>query len=312
MTSDANDTLPMQGVKLLLLQRIRDIVVDRGDSGMTTSDVCEHYVKNWTRDYSASLSNSLLRGHSVVPHPIIGLTYDQAISKQATVFTSHAWKFNFCSFVACLEDYVNTHDDITDTGSSFWFDLVVNDQWNAPNRTFEWWCTIFKTTVGTIGHTLLILSPWDNPIPLTRAWCLWEIHTTKLSGSKFSIAIPPEEQHKFQVAYKEDIDKILNALCGIDVEQSEAFILEDRNRILEAVRLSDGGCAGVNNEIASMMRSWFLNTAKSLVKKHEIIYDLSTPSNSVAEALLDEHLYALLVQEQGFNDEALQDRKSVV
>ena len=29
-----------------------------------------------------------------------------------------------------------------------------------------------------IDHTVLVLAPWDDPIPLTQAWCLWEIYST--------------------------------------------------------------------------------------------------------------------------------------
>ncbi len=36
---------------------------------------------------------------------------------------------------------------------------------------------MFKKNVLDIGHTLLVLQ-WDNPIPLTRAWCIWEIFCT--------------------------------------------------------------------------------------------------------------------------------------
>ena len=42
----------------------------------------------------------------------------------------------------------------------------------------DWWFTTFKVAVASIGHTVLVLMPWDDPIPLTRAWCIWEILST--------------------------------------------------------------------------------------------------------------------------------------
>jgi hypothetical protein len=35
------------------------------------------------------------------------------------------------------------------------------------------WASTFKAAVGAIAHTCLVLSPWDDPVVLTRSWCLW-------------------------------------------------------------------------------------------------------------------------------------------
>ena len=47
--------------------------------------------------------------------------------------------------------------------------------------------------VRNIGHTLLILSPWNDPRPLKRAWCLWEILSTVRTGAQLTIEMAPSE-----------------------------------------------------------------------------------------------------------------------
>ncbi len=53
-----------------------------------------------------------------------------------------------------------------------WFDLFTNYQHTAIDLDFNYWTSNFREVIQTFGQTLMILSPWNNPIPLTRAWCL--------------------------------------------------------------------------------------------------------------------------------------------
>ena len=46
-----------------------------------------------------------------------------------------------------------------------------------------------------------MLSPWDDPIPLTRAWCLYEIYSTLISpGVKFDVVLPDAERAALKAA----------------------------------------------------------------------------------------------------------------
>lgn len=69
---------------------------------------------------------------------------------------SHAWKYLFVELVDALEQSAEA------ATTAFWLDLAVNDQWNAPSLPYEWWTNTFRSAVGQIGHTQLVLLPWDN------------------------------------------------------------------------------------------------------------------------------------------------------
>jgi hypothetical protein len=84
--------------------------------------------------------------------------------KEATVFVSHAWQFLFLDVVDALQ----YHFEGGSEGVYLWFDLFSNDQHSATSLDFGWWSTTFKSAIAKIGHTVLILAPWDNPIPLRR------------------------------------------------------------------------------------------------------------------------------------------------
>ena len=53
-----------------------------------------------------------------------------------------------------------------------WFDVFTVNQRARLQVPPDWWFTTFKEAVASIGHTVLILMPWDDPISLTSAWCI--------------------------------------------------------------------------------------------------------------------------------------------
>ena len=94
----------------------------------------------------------------------------------ATVFVSHAWRYHFVDVYNTLEEHAKQSEAPEDV--YFWFDLVCNNQHKAPNLPQLWWKTTFTSAIKMIGRTCLLLAPWSDPIPLTRAWCLFEIFCT--------------------------------------------------------------------------------------------------------------------------------------
>lgn len=125
---------------------------------------------------------------------------------------------------------------------------------HALDRDFDWWATTFQTAIGEIGHTLVFMIPWNGPIPLTRAWCLWELHCTRATGSKLEILLSPRQAKDFYHTIITDSHKIFQSLRDIDVKKASAYLAADRENIFRAVDSSPGGAAAVNDEITDFMR----------------------------------------------------------
>ena len=133
---------------------------------------------------------------------------------KSTVFLSHAWSFCFLNVLAALRDFVDSQP----AGSPpmyFWFDTFSIDEHATQTLPQEWWSTTFLEAVRMIGHTVMMLSPWNHPIPLTRAWCLWELYATVLVGGSFSVCLGPAERQKFETALIDDFDVVMTAFAGI-------------------------------------------------------------------------------------------------
>lgn len=54
------------------------------------------------------------------------------------------------------------------------FDAFCNNQHDISSKLFEWFCSTFKDSIASIGTVLQVMTPWNDPMPLKRAWCLWE------------------------------------------------------------------------------------------------------------------------------------------
>lgn len=104
-----------------------------------------------------SLIEMLKKKHLNTPHLRLGVTYNEVVSEQSTVFLSFPYTSNFFHLVNSMEHYCATNPDSDFKDAFFWFDPVVNNQWLANEKSFFWWSTIFRTAIKRIGKTMVRL-----------------------------------------------------------------------------------------------------------------------------------------------------------
>jgi hypothetical protein len=181
-----------------------------------------------------------------------------------TVFLSHAWDYKFRKVLSAMRNYVDTLPEAAPT-PLFWFDCFSLDQHATQDRPQEWWSSTFQDAIRGIGCTLMVLSPWHKPLPLTRAWCLWELFSTHKVGVKFEVTLGREEQRAFERELLHDSGVVLKAFAEINVANAEAGEAADREMILTAVR-EDVGCDALNAIVFERMRSWIVGVARRLLE----------------------------------------------
>lgn len=182
---------------------------------------------------------------------------------EANVFISHAWRYQFLEVMDAILYHFSNHS--YDVEVYVWFDLFSNNQHVAPERSFSWWSSTFRSAIAKMGRTVLVLSPWENPIPLSRAWCLFEIYCSIDTGSNFAISMSEKETAKFMSALHSDFDSIANMVAQIDVAKSDAFQKTDKEKIFHVIRQSIGFDA-INQMILDNIRKWIKDTVMILFK----------------------------------------------
>lgn len=187
-------------------------------------------------------------------------------STKADVFVSHAWAYKFVDVVEGIESFRETNKD----KSSFYFDLWVNDQHKAVTLDFKWWTDTFRHNVKEIQHTCMILTPWSNPVPFTRAWCLWELYCTLDTQTPLTIQMSVKEKENFIFTLETQYREVIKNFSQIDVSTSECWKEDDRlmiHDIVSGVNDHDSHLKGVVNEfgvgfpaingvISKFMREW--------------------------------------------------------
>ena len=211
----------------------------------------------------SSLIDVLQRNHQSTPHPRLGCTYQEVVH-QATAFVSFAYSSNYFDVVDALETIMSEANNLGEKTTFFWFDLFVNDQWRALSHDFTWWSNTFREAIQDIGHTICIFHPWENPKPLQRVWCLYEIFCSQ----KLSIALSSREVDSFHEALRNDHKRIMRALTTIDLENAQSYLQGDKDRVFEVVRQGDG-FHQFNMLVKDLLRDWFEDVARELVKVHK-------------------------------------------
>ena len=166
------------------------------------------------------------------------------------MFISHAWKYTFVEVVDALEHHFSTQPDIF-----IWFDLFSNNQHAVPNLPMHWLKHTFINTIEQFGRVVMVLCPWNNPMLFTRAWCLWEIYSAVTTGSKFEVAMTPNQYTGFMKEITRNSGEFYQMLGDVNMEMSKAYRSNDKERIFDAVKFSVG-FATVNRMVVGKMREW--------------------------------------------------------
>eukprot|EP00912_Choanoflagellata_sp_UC4_P001898 UC4_evm1s1218 len=220
---------------------------------MTTTDVLSR-MKKILKNEQTSYCNWVSRQ----PHPISMDPDGSPGWGQATVFVSHAWRYSFEMVCGVIEAYskelsrranaahhpgcisVKRRNNKPIYKPYFWFDIFTVNQYEAVSYSQDFWTTTFKEQVRSIGHTLLILHPWNRPIPLARAWCVWEMYCTLDTGAEIHIRQPLKDAEQLERALAESPQKTMKLVSQINAAESDAWKQDDRDMIHIGVKESVG------------------------------------------------------------------------
>ncbi len=197
---------------------------------LKTREVCENFIKPATQARQLSYCEHLLLSEDTAE--FVGCP---------SAFISHAWDYHFVEVLEALTSYFADEEDVI-----IWFDVFSNNQHKTASLDFEWWCETFKNAVQSFGRTVMVLAPWNDPLPLQRGWCIWELYCTiegKRSDEncKFDVAISAASVEQFIADVDADPSNVIDKmLTTIDTSKSRCSQVEDQERIHEAIRRSIG------------------------------------------------------------------------
>ena len=283
---------PTKGVKLSYIKEFYDLCGGRElIKDLTTTEINDDFQKRMTERYKLSFCDYLFYQN----HPAVG---------EATVFISHAWKYRFVDVMDALEFHFKDNLDVI-----IWFDLFSNNQHITLDLNFDWWCGTFKSAIEKFGYTVMVLCPWDDPIPLKRAWCIWELYCTCVSNSTFAIALSDENQKQFLNDILNNTEGAINKMLAvINAENSECFKPEDKFKIFEIVK-KEVGFHNINAMIFEQMRDWVIKTTVSFMNNEHNAENLTQTMSALACLYENQGKYDLA---EPLSVDCLKQRKAIL
>lgn len=238
------------GVNLRFLRNLHALV----PSDTTLYDIKESHSKLWTADCQAiSVTEMLAERYSTRLHPEL-LCSGASDVGPATVFVSYVWAYKISELVDSIEHYMSQHEAQYPADKTyFWVDFLSVGQWGQQVFPTDFLANVFSSAIANIGHTLVVLLPWHEPLAFTRSWCIWEVFSTIKTNTPLSVAWSPRQEEAIREVMRTDASKLLRFLDGVRLEDSTACEKADKDMIDSAVQ-AEGGYPNVNAVVRARLK----------------------------------------------------------
>jgi len=131
--------------------------------------------------------------------------------------------------------------------------------------------------VSQIGSVVCMITPWENPLYLSRVWCLYELSTAFANPScQVHIAMPPREEERIaKVLITErtnndnPLEPLYKALNNTRVQEAHASQEADRLKILDVIRKRQGGYDHMNGRVNERLRTWVLGVLDHFLEEKQ-------------------------------------------
>lgn len=227
---------------------------------------------------------------------------------RSTIMLSYGWGYEVRVINSALQNYCD--DNNLDPSSTFiWICCLCINQHRVKeaaaaeeNVAFDDFRREFSDRVRGIGHVVALLSPWNDPLYLSRVWCVFEFFEAIVSpGVKLDLVLSKSDSLDLKVAVdtaQGDMKGVWHTLSSLDIGKAQASVEADRCNILRLVE-EGPGLSRVNGEATQKIGAWFRNECEMILTERESVAGVDHP-----ETLRAADNLATLIQAQGKFEDA--------
>ena len=182
------------------------------------------------------------------------------VGTKPTWFISHAWSYLFLDTVEAVGltlRRIEGEDKYRDT--VVWFDQFTVLHPVPSSLPYDVLHDTFMDSTRSIGKMILVFDKWDNPLHLTRAWCVFEAYACLATESVLEVAMTQDENDRFLEALLLDYQLYYKMLKTISTNNSVARFDSDREKIHRAIQEKfDGGFAELDRRFFDELEKWMI------------------------------------------------------
>ena len=97
-------------------------------------------------------------------------------------------------------------------------------------------------------------SPWDQPIVLSRAWCLYELYVAILAKAPVQMCFSPDDERRFFEALRAGLFDAKAVCSTADAMRATATVLDDKAMITDRIKMLEGGLEGGPQAAIALLR----------------------------------------------------------
>ena len=190
----------------------------------------------------------------------------------STVYVCHAWDAPFADLVDALEQHEREHPD-----SYFWVDLFAANQYVDERRDTDWFRIALRDRIRMCGSFLLVVTPWEAPLLLTRTWCQWELFCALTESAVALCArLPKQQVERMALEFTGKPYLFLESVrsCLRD-KAAKARNQRDKGSVIALVHETVGFPA-LYQTIEDALRAWHIDTLRELAIAK---YGVQSPQN---------------------------------
>eukprot|EP00937_MAST-01D_sp_MAST-1D-sp2_P001009 g1009.t1 len=245
------DGLPLNGASLALLKQVAEEFSIGRDT--TAADVCARHVKPTTAAARTSLVALLqcAQHASRVAAPWVGAP---------TIFISYAWSYPYLTLLDIVEQYEAEFPPPKGTTNYYFLDQFSLNQHKfvetvAPSHSAtpcpaggaesqqqmqQELVSALKSQMLKSGHVLMCLWPWHKPVPLQRAWCLFELWVASEAGIDLTMCFGASDADALREAITSGSFNVAKIVGEIRAQDAGAMEAQDKQLILGLIEASTG------------------------------------------------------------------------
>mmetsp|Transcript_17394 Transcript_17394/g.40623 ORF Transcript_17394/g.40623 Transcript_17394/m.40623 type:complete len:670 (-) Transcript_17394:76-2085(-) len=189
----------------------------------------------------------------------------------ATFMLSYTWGYEVGDIADSIKGFCELKG-MDRKSSYFWLCCLCINQHRVKEASakgetvpFSEFQAAFADRVTGIGRILAMMQPWDEPRYVQRVWCDFEMYTaTSGQGAKAEVHVtmPPRESQKMikSLTHGYRVNTVFSNLAKLQVEEAQASVAEDRQRILDLIK-SGPGYHKLNSVVAKHLQNWVIEEA---------------------------------------------------
>lgn len=251
------------GISLKHLKDLADRATSLGTGDSTVQEICESVI--WPACAGMGGPQGSRSYASVAAQKGWQDSRGKPASCKATHYVCYARGYKYTHFVDALSAWVANASGCDDQGSFYFcIDVFVMSQYRLRHCYSKSWLGSMLCLIQGIGHTILILEPWDLPLPYQQALNVWELHCTAQTGARLSFAVCDAVMENFRGAWRGDFNVLCSSSRKIDVRNAQAFKVKNRDAILREVS-RERGLTSMNECLQLRLRQWYLEQGRKFL-----------------------------------------------